>query len=135
MKLYATSKRMILVICLSAFIFILAGAVVYRSAAALPFALGVILTSALNCAKAVMIEHAVIRSADMGENAKRFVGLQYGLRLLLTLAVLAVCVLSPLINVWGAAVGLFTLQISAISMRFFSPQDQTGDNGAEPLDG
>ena len=125
MNLQATSKRMILVICVSALIFILAGAVFYRSMAALPFALGVLLTSALNCVKAVMIERAVIKSAGMGGNAKNFVGLQYGLRLLLTLAVLAVCVVSPHINVWGAAIGLLTLQISAISLKFFGTQDQT----------
>ena len=130
MELYATSKRMILVICVSALIFIAAGAVIYRSVSVLPFALGVILTSALNCVKVVMIERTVIKSADMGGNVKSFVGLRYGLRLLLTLVVLAICVVSPHINIWGAAIGLFTLQISAISLRFFGKQDEAANNNA-----
>ena len=129
MNLQATSKRMILVICVSALIFILAGAVFYRSIAALPFALGVLLTSALNCVKAVMIERAVIKSTGKGGSVKGFVGAQYGLRSLLTVAVLAVCFISPHINVWGAVLGIFTLQISAISLKFFGTQDQSDSSG------
>jgi len=130
MKLSPAGMKMVLVICIAAMVIIAGGAAVYLFAAALParesflFALGVILTSALNVLKITMLERSVRKTVDMEDpNAgKNYIRLQYLLRYFLTGAVLVVIgVIATLTQyygiVWGAIAGIFTLQISVFTVR------------------
>ena len=143
-------KRMIIV---AALIIIVVGAVYYRSLAALPFALGVIITSCLNILKVRMLEKTVYKVVGMDdqEAGKNVVRFRYLLRYFLTGIVLVAVgfihtyttpppfyadrdsylgvwamlfpnapealLSAPLISLWGALAGIFTLQLSVIIVR------------------
>ena len=86
------AKLMTRMIIISAIIIIVIGTIYYRSFVAVPFTLGVCVTSALNVLKIWMLERSVQRIAgmdvedkDMGKNIVRF---QYLLRYFLTGVVL-----------------------------------------------
>jgi len=117
-----TAKRMILIIIVSSLLIMAAGAVFYRSMAALPFAYGVLMAMALNIGKVFMLENTVQKAHGLDpEEAKRvanIVRLQILGRFALTAAVLVVAGLAPFIDVLGAVFGIFTWQIAAYSMRF-----------------
>jgi len=116
---------MITVIGISVLVLIAAGVAIYRSLEALYFALGVVLTSALNVLKVFMLERTVKKAVDMEEAVagKNYVRLQYLLRYFLTGIVLlaaglvSVYVKPPFINIWGAVAGVFTLQVAVIAVR------------------
>jgi len=82
-------KRMVLI---AALIIIVAGAIFYRSLAALPFALGVLATSGLNIFKLRMLERTVqkVIYMDDQEAGKNVVRLQYLLRYFMTGVVLVI---------------------------------------------
>ncbi|MCL2704473.1 MAG: hypothetical protein FWE91_12860 [Defluviitaleaceae bacterium] len=113
---------MILIIIVSSLLIMAAGAVFYRSMAALPFAYGVLMAMALNIGKVFMLENTVQKAHGLDpEEAKRvanIVRLQILGRFALTAAVLVVAGLAPFIDVLGAVFGIFTWQIAAYSMRF-----------------
>ena len=119
MKLSLATKRMIQGICITALVMITGGAVFYRSVEAFPFAFGVVLTSALNAMKLLMLERNIKKTMDMDDpqSGKNYVRIQFLLRYFLTAAVLVVAGLTPFISVWGALFGIFTLQISVIVVR------------------
>ena len=125
MNLSLPSKKMVVVIGISALVIIAGGAAIYRSVEAIYFALGVILTSALNVFKVFLLERTVKKVVDIEEpeTGKNYVRLQYLLRYFLTGAVLLAVGLvtayvhPPFINIWGAIAGIFTLQIAVIVVR------------------
>jgi len=125
MNLSPQSKKMIFVICMAALAIMVFGALIYRSLEAIYFAIGVMLTSALNILKVLLLERTVKKAVDMEDPdvGKNYVRLQYLLRYFLTgLVLLAVGLVStyvepPFINIWGAVTGIFTLQISVIIVR------------------
>ncbi|MCL2391416.1 MAG: hypothetical protein FWC66_02245 [Oscillospiraceae bacterium] len=125
MKLSHTGKYMILMIGLVALVFIIGGGVFYRSIQALYFAIGVIVTSALNVGKVFLLERTVRKTMEKEDpNAgKNYVKLQYLFRYFITALVLVVVgiinvnVDPPFISVWGALAGVFTLQIAVIIVR------------------
>jgi len=138
-------RRMILI---TALVIIVVGAVVYRSLAAFPFALGVLATSGLNILLYGMIERTVRKVLYMEDQVygKNIVTLHSMLRFIITGAVLAVIgvihsftspppeynpnrlyieawasifpgapeslLTAPLISLWGALFGIFTLKLS-----------------------
>ena len=112
-------------ICTTAMVIIAGGAAFYRSLEAVYFAFGVLLTSALNVLKVILLERTVknIANMDEPETGKNYVRLQYLLRYFLTGLVLLIAGLvsvyvdPPFINIWGAVAGVFTLQIAVISVR------------------
>ena len=126
------SKKMIIMIGITALIIITGGAVVYRSIEAFYFAFGVIITSALNVLKVVLLERTVKKVADMDQPdaGKNYVRLQYLLRYFLTGLILLgaglvyVYVEPPFINVWGAVAGIFTLQISVLIVRTMKLEEE-----------
>jgi len=77
---------MIKMVLISALIFIIVGAIVYRSLAIIPFALGVMVTSGLNILKLRMLERTVqkVINTEDREMGKNIVRLQYLLRYFLT---------------------------------------------------
>jgi hypothetical protein len=128
MNFSPTARRMVLVIFLSSFAFILVAAVYYLVfpgadftfwGSLYRFALGVLFMSSLNCAKVFVIERMVDRALrmDSPRAAGGFVGVQYLLRLAATGAILWVSHQSPHINLWGAIAGIFTFQIAAHSLK------------------
>ena len=125
MGLSKLSKKMIQMVGVAALIFMLAGAVFYRSLAALPFALGVSIPAALNMLKIYMLDCTVNKVIDMDDpnTGKNYVRLQYLFRYLLTgLVLLAIGLIHantdpPVISIWGAVAGVFTMQISVIICR------------------
>jgi len=138
-------KRMILI---TALVIIIIGAVVYRSLAVFPFALGVLATSGLNILLYKMIERTVLKVMYMDDqvHGKNIVTFHSLLRFFITGAALAVIgvihsftspqpisnpnrlyievwaaifpgapeslLTAPLISLWGALFGIFTLKLS-----------------------
>jgi len=140
MELSKLSKKMIQMVGAAALVFMLAGAVFYRSPAALPFALGVFIPSALNVLKIIMLDRTVKKVVNMDDpnTGKNYVRLQYLLRYLLTgLVLLAIGLIHtrtdpPVISIWGAVAGVFTMQISVIicrSMKYKDTDENTGSSG------
>jgi len=136
MKLSLTAKRMFSVIGASALLFIAAAAVFYRSPEIFPFAIGVLVMSALNCAKVLILEKVVEHAAKMDNAAggKSFIRFQYFLRLVLTGAVL---VGAGLLHetypglLWGAAIGILGFQIAAHSLQIFIKRDIKREEAAK----
>jgi len=156
-------------VVVAALLIIVIGVVFYRSLAALPFALGVIVTSGLNIIKIRMLERTVqkVISMDDQEAGKNVIRLRYLLRYFLTGIVLVVVglihtytspppiyssresylgvwallfpnapealLIAPFINIWGALIGIFTLQISVILVRSLK-LEKDGDNFIEYAD-
>jgi len=150
-------------VAVAAIIIIIIGVVFYRSLAAIPFGLGVIVTSILNIYKIRMLERTVQKVINMEdkESAKNVVRLRYLLRYSLTGIVLVAVGLihnytspppiyssresylgvwavlfpgapeslssAPLISIWGAIFGVFTLQLSVILVRSLK-LEKDGDN-------
>ncbi|MCL2202133.1 MAG: hypothetical protein FWB75_09225 [Oscillospiraceae bacterium] len=125
MKLSIIGKKMIFFVAVTALVFIAGGIIFFRSIEALYFAFGVVLTSGLNAIKVFLLERTVNRTLDMDDpnTGGNYVKLQYLLRYFLTAVVLALVALvqifadPPFINVIGAILGIFTLQISVIIVR------------------
>jgi len=125
MKISKMSGKMIQMVGISALVFMLGGAVFYRSLAAFPFALGVLIPAALNMLKIYMLDRTVNKVVDMDDpnTGKNYVRMQYLFRYLLTgLVLLAIGLIHtntdpPLISIWGAVAGVFTMQISVIICR------------------
>ena len=119
------SKKMIQMTGLAALVFMLAGAVFYRSLAAVPFALGVFFPAALNVFKIILLDRTVKKVIEMDDpnRGKNYVRMQYLLRYFLTGVLLLVIGLihtrtdPPVISVWGAVAGIFTMQLSVIICR------------------
>jgi len=150
-------------VAVAAFVIIVIGALFYRSLAAVPFALGVLITSGLNVLKLRMLERTVLKVVDMDdrETGKNYVRIQYLLRYFLTAIVLVAIGLihnyttpppiyssrdsfigvwaalfpngpeallgAPLISLWGALAGIFTMQLSVILVRSMK-LEKDGDN-------
>ena len=136
------TKRIMFVIGISALVIILGGVILclvleaLPSAEALPFVLGVLLMSALNILKIQMLERTVKRTIEMEDAniGKNYVRLQYLLRYFLTGAILVVAALTPFINIWGAILGVFTLQIALFSVRFMKFDDNVKAAGNTSAD-
>ena len=132
MKISRLTKRIIFFIGIAALAFIIAGCIYYRSLQALPFALGVILTSSLNVLKIIMLERTANKVVNMQDPdyGKNFVRFQYLLRYFLTgIVLLAVGLLhyyttAPFISIWGAVAGIFTMQIAVIVVRSMKNNDE-----------
>jgi len=136
MKLLPATRKMIQVITIAASILIVGGATLYfsigtlPSIGALPFALGVILTSSLNVLKILLLERSVKKTVEIEDpNAgKNYIRIQYLLRYFLTAVILLVAGLTPFISVWGAIAGIFTLQIAVIAVRSMK-LEESADEG------
>jgi hypothetical protein len=121
-----TANKMMLAVCVSAAVMVIAGVVYYRSFEILPFTAGIAATSVLNIARIHMLKNVVEKAIDMetGKDAGNYVRIQYLLRFVLTGVVLIACALfGTRINhmslFWGAVAGIFTMQIAAYFTSFF----------------
>jgi len=138
MKLSVAGQKMVFVICIAALIIAAVGAVVYifvdslPTLDAIPFALGVVLTSALNILKIVMLERTIRITLDMEDpdRGKNYIRIQYLLRYILSGAVLLAAGLvsyyTPYTSIAiGAIIGIFTMQISVIVVRHMKLEEQS----------
>ena len=119
------NKKLTVIMSVVAAVIIAGGAVFYRSVPeTLHFALGVILTTSFNMIKLRMLERTaekIVHLEDEGR-AKAFAGVQYLIRFVLTIAVFLLAAFAPIINVFGAVFGIFTLTVSIYIWRLTSPK-------------
>lgn len=120
MKLSQVAIKMILVMGASSVAMSVICAVYYRSAAFLPFAIGVFAAAGLNAVKVVLLDLAVTKATEMESKdvAVNYMRGQYFARFLLSGVVLYFAVTTDFISLWGLAAGLSTMYIAGFSMRF-----------------
>jgi multisubunit Na+/H+ antiporter MnhG subunit len=124
------TKRMTVVIGIASLLVVLGGVAFYRSVDAIIFALGVVITAALNIVKTNWLRHSVSKASDMDPAfAPNYVRGQGMLRMLFTLVVLVGAAFLSLLDVFGfpllfgAVFGLLTMPVAAYSMAFFVRKD------------
>lgn len=126
MNMSIPAKKMIFIIIVLAVVLIVVGVVLcltldfFSPDDAFPYALGLLLTSALNVFKVFVIEKQSQRIMKMDDpkTGKHFVTFQYFIRYILTGLVLVAAALIPFIGLWGAIIGILTMQIAAFSIKF-----------------
>jgi len=126
MKLSIAAKRLAAATAIAALPVMVIGAIIYRSPEALLFIAGAAMTTALNVLKVIMLERAVNKAVEKetGAAAGNYIRIQYLLRFFLTGAVLVGCALLNHTMLWGAAAGIFTLQIAALTSRFHTKGEE-----------
>jgi hypothetical protein len=113
------AKRMVFVVGALSLLLMAGGALYFRSLGrALPFALGVLMSTALNLSRIYLLERTARKAAeiDASDAGKRYAQLQYLSRYMLTGAVLAAAALIPFVDLWGAIGGVLALQVAVIFM-------------------
>jgi len=137
MKIALLTKKMIIIIAALGAAMMLGGAVstmFHRLFLALPFVVGVLLTTGLNVLKIVMIEGTARKATSFGPDeglaSKNFIRTRYILRFFLTGAVLFVAAITPntVIDLWGAIAGIFTLPLATFIVQFFNPHEEAAKN-------
>ncbi|MCL2079185.1 MAG: hypothetical protein FWH17_04985 [Oscillospiraceae bacterium] len=141
------AKKIIQMITLTAGVMMAAGVVYYILTAniyeALPFAVGVAATAALNILKMKMLARSVRKALEMDDpnRGKYYAVGMYMLRYFLTGAVLVAIGLlhvyleNPrIISIWGALFGLFTMQIAIFISRPSKLIDTTSQYDPIPYD-
>ena len=141
-KLSLAARKMILVIIASALLIIVCGAVYYFFIWNMPadtgaggttalqnvlyFTIGVCLSSVLNIFKVYLLERNVKRILNMDDAGagKSYISIQYLARYVLTGAVLVAAALIPFINIWGAIIGVLTMQVAVIAIRFMKIDEE-----------
>lgn len=123
-------KRMIIVIAISSAVIMAGGVAFYRSSSAILFILGVAAMGLVNIAKVFLIERTVNATMSHVESkdGRNYVRLQYIMRFFLTGVVLVGIILitrhtEDFAAVIGAIIGVFSLQIAAISLKFMKFDD------------
>jgi|LSQX01.3.fsa_nt_gb hypothetical protein len=119
MKLLDLAKRMVLTILAIALICILASAAYYRSLDFLPFALGVLVGSAVSIAKVFLLQHGVDKALSMDQKrAVSYLGLNHILRLLVSGVALFLGAVVPQLSLWGVATGILAFQVATFNIKF-----------------
>ena len=121
------------VIMIAAAVMIGAAAIYFRSIQAVPFAVGVLLTSFMNIAKLIMLEKSMAETIPMEQNdIKIYIYGQHALRVVMLVAVFGIAAFAPdeIVSIWGAVFGFFTLKIASYSVMFYDPEKPSGPNEA-----
>ena len=117
-----TAKRLLQcagLVCLAAFIIGCAVIFIWFEEPILYYAAGVAWGYVVTCARAVSLDRSLQKSTDMGGNkAKGYAFLQFFFRYILTFGALAAAVFVPFINMWGAFIGVLSLQPAAYLAGF-----------------
>ena len=117
--------KMIVVVIIASAIIIIVGAVFLQPSYILGFSLGVALAALLNIAKILSLAFTVRRATNMEPSlASSFTSAMYLLRFLLTGAVLVLAHFLPVVDLFGAAVGLLTMPVATYSINFFIRRDE-----------
>ena len=121
MKLSDLAKRMVFTIIAIALISILASTAYYRSLDFLPFALGVLIGSAVSVAKVFLLQHGVDKALSMDQKrAAGYLSLNHILRLIISVAALFLGAVGPQISLWGVAAGILSFQVATFNIKFAS---------------
>ncbi|MFA5561542.1 MAG: ATP synthase subunit I [Eubacteriales bacterium] len=121
MKLSRLAKRMMAVIAVWLVVFLAAAAFLLPrfDRPWLPFLWGALLGTAVSLVKVWLLERAVTRALDMpAKDAGNYVRFQHLLRLGLTGGALLVAVLGSFMDLWGAAAGVISFQLSLYVVKF-----------------
>lgn len=125
-------RKMILVMLAAAFVIIIVGTIFsgrFPAITPLPFAVGVLLTTALNIVKTLWLERIAEKLVLMEDQsaAGNYVRVQYMLRMVLTAAILTLAAIAPdhIISMWGAVLGIFTFHAGKYSLAFTTNNDRS----------
>ena len=117
--------KMIIVVIVASVLIAIVGAVFLQPYYVLGFILGVALSAGLNIFKIWCLKFTVKRATTMeGASASAFTSAMGLLRLVLTGLVLVAAHFLPVVNLFGAAVGLLSMPIAAYSINFFVRRDE-----------
>jgi hypothetical protein len=95
-------------------------ALVYPFDTPLSYVAGLFGGIALSAIKVAMMEHSINKAVDMGKDAAPLYSVaMYISRVTLTGVFLVLAAVSPSVSVWGAAIGLLSLSLSAYGVKFF----------------
>jgi predicted outer membrane lipoprotein len=132
LRLSGTVKKMSFIMAGAAVLMIIGGAAYHRSIeAALPFALGVVLTTAFNVVRIVWLEVAINKAVAMDEKSgANYIRVQYLLRFTALGLVLLVAVYVPFLDIFGAIFGIFTFHIAAFALGRITKEDELLAGGA-----
>ena len=119
MRLSDLAKRMVFTVLPIALICVLVSAIYYRSLKFLPFALGVLIGSAVSIAKVFLLERGIDKALTMDQKrAVSYLGLNHISRLLVTGAALFLGAVVPQISMWGVAAGVLAFQAATFNIKF-----------------
>ena len=128
--------KMIKAIACIAILMMAAGAVFFRSYHAIGFALGVGMSLILNIGKVVWLKHCVNRATNMEPGAAgAYISINYLMRFVLTGLVLVAAHFLPVVDMFGAAVGLLSMPFANYAVHFLNRNntpDIASDDGGIP---
>jgi len=88
----------------------------------LKYTLGLLLGAGMSAGKALLLERVLDKSLDMEKKAaENYTRLMFLGRYFLTAILLVIA--AVFLSLWGAVIGLVTLQISAYLVRFLKPKE------------
>ena len=124
MSISPAVKKMIIIMLGTALLMIIAGVIAsfyIEVLQAVPFVLGVFISTSLNIIKVIWLERAVIAAVKLDDkkSASNLVRLHYVLRLLFTALVLIGGAFLPFIDLWGLLIGLFTYHPAKYALGVF----------------
>ena len=117
--------------CISVLMMV-AGIGIFRSYLAIGFALGVGLSLVLNIVKVLWLKYAVNRAVNMQSSAAGiFISANYIIRFLLTGLVLVAAHFLPVVDMFGAVIGLLAMPFANYVVHFLNRKNtpDTGDTG------
>jgi len=118
------SKMMKAMVCISV-LMMAGGAAFFRSHFAIGFALGVAMSMALNLVKIEWLKRCVNRAAKMDTaKAGAFISANYIMRYVLTGLVLVAAHFLPVVDMFGAAIGLLSLPFANYVVNFASRRNR-----------
>ncbi|MCL2405680.1 MAG: ATP synthase subunit I [Defluviitaleaceae bacterium] len=113
-------RKMLIAVVIISILMMAGGAVFFRSSFAVGFALGIGISMVLNLVKIVWLKHCVTRATSM-ESAKggAYVSIHYILRFILTGLVITATHFLPVVDMFGAAIGLLSMPFANYVVHFF----------------
>jgi len=104
------------------------GAAFFRSSLAIGFALGIGMSMALNLVKIKWLKHCVNRAVNMeAARAAAYISVNYILRYALTGLVLVAAYFLPIVDMFGAAIGLLSMPFANYVVHFIKRRGGTSE--------
>ena len=128
-------RNMIKSVIIISILMMAGGAVFFRSYFAVGFALGIGMTMVLNVVKIKWLAYCVTQATSMETNrGGAFVSIHYLLRFALTGLVVTAAHFLPVVDMFGAVIGLLALPFSNYVVHFFKRGGASAsDNEVEPV--
>ena len=124
MNISLTVKKMILIMLATGIVMVVIGTIAsahIEILSAVPFAIGIFVSTTLNIIKIIWLERVVSAVAKLEDEkaASNLVRLHYVLRLLFTALVLVGGAFAPFVDLWGLVIGLFTYHPAKYALGVF----------------